>query len=99
MKPVHLLLAGALTALTFTAHAQPGSGTPGQDGRPGTPPAEAIAACQGKQANTTCSFAGRRGETLTGTCFAPPAAQSSGNKGTPPLACRPADHGQREPRG
>ena len=99
METTRILLGAALTALTITAHAQPGSGMQGKDGRPGAPPAEAIAACQGKQSNATCNFAGLRGETLSGTCFAPPAEQASGNKGTPPLACRPAGHEPREPRG
>lgn len=98
MKPIHILLASALSALAITAQAQPGANPQGKDGRPGGPPPEAIAACQGKQGNAACSFTGRRGETLSGTCFAAPAQRSTANKGTPPLACRPAVHEQREPR-
>jgi hypothetical protein len=93
------LFASALFAFTTGIHAQPGSNMQGKDGRPGAPPDEAIAACQGKQSGASCSFTGRRGETLSGTCFAPPAAQSSGNTGTPPLACRPAGHERRASRG
>ena len=44
------------------------------------PPPEAIAACKGKASGATCSFTGRQNESLTGTCFSPPAG------GPPPTA-------------
>jgi hypothetical protein len=50
-------------------------GTPvgGQDGQmmaPGgmTPPAEALAACEGRQAGDACEFTGQRGRMVSGTC-------------------------------
>jgi hypothetical protein len=42
--------------------------------RDGTPPAAAISACAGKAAGASCSFAGGRGETVTGNCATPPGA-------------------------
>ena len=39
-----------------------------QGQRPSGPPAEAIAACEGKQEGDQAQFTGRRGETVTGTC-------------------------------
>jgi hypothetical protein len=55
------------------------------------PPPEAIAACENKAANDACSFAGRRGDTVAGKCFVPPAKPDAngGASSTPPLACRP----------
>jgi hypothetical protein len=41
---------------------------PPQGGKPPAPPPEAIAACNGKAEGATASFAGRNGETVTGTC-------------------------------
>ncbi|MTW21552.1 hypothetical protein [Allochromatium palmeri] len=58
-----LLLAGLAT----TASARPGPG----DGRRGPPP-EAIAACNSKSTNDSCSFTGRHDDTITGTCITPP---------------------------
>lgn len=46
------------------------------------PPQASIDACQGKAANAACSFVAPHGQTMTGTCFAPP-----NGKG---LACRPS---------
>ena len=44
------------------------------------PPAEAVEACSTLVQGDPCSFEGRRGETLEGTCEAPD---------DKPLACRP----------
>lgn len=87
-----LLLAAMLTIAGGT-HAQnsPPPGGPG-GGQPPGPPPEAIAACQGKAAGAACSFAGRQGDSLSGTCFAPPARQDAGStatQSTPSIACRP----------
>ena len=86
----------------------PGMGQGGGQQHKGPPP-EAIQACQGKSSGAACSFTGRNGEALTGTCFAPPvggpgatgnqagATDSSGAPGTQgnrPLACRPDRGGQ-----
>ncbi len=67
----------------------------GQQGgqRPPRPPREAVDACQGKASGAACSFVGRENQSLAGTCFAPP-AKGDRDKGPPPLACRPANHGQ-----
>jgi hypothetical protein len=70
-----------------------GQGGSGGRGRRRGPPPEAIAACNGKASGAACTFTGRRGETLTGTCFAPSRRAASGTgaaAGGPPLACRPA---------
>lgn len=49
--------------------------------RPPPPPQEAIDACEGKQANASCSFTGRRDDVVEGTCISPP--------GVDTLACAP----------
>lgn len=51
-----------------------------QGQEPRRPPAEALEACASSVAGDPCSFEGRRGETLEGTCEAPD---------DKPLACRP----------
>ena len=58
-----------------------GKGPPSDAGK-GAPPREAMDACNGKAEGATCSFSGRQGEALSGTCFVPPG-------GNMPLACRP----------
>jgi len=118
MKPRNLHLAALLAGAFLALGAQPGmaqtgggsQGTPGGQDRPAGqrppgPPAEAIAACQGKASGATCSFTGRRNDTVSGTCFAPPAggpggagganaaASGASAQGSPPLACRPARGG------
>ncbi|MEO8383846.1 MAG: hypothetical protein ABI583_01280 [Betaproteobacteria bacterium] len=66
-------------------------GAQGNGERPHGPPPEAVAACKGLASAATCSFVGRQGENMTGTCFKP----SAGGQGKPsgagvtPLACRP----------
>ena len=67
------------------ASTSPQSGPP--HGGPHAPPPEAVAACNGLSAAAACSFSGRNGETLTGTCAAPPADKAQAST----LACRP-DH-------
>jgi len=102
-----VLLAGLATGVC-AQNSGPPSGGPGgqsteqQGGRPRMgPPPEAIAACSGKASGAACSFTGRQGEALTGTCFAPPprssgtpgqgggTGQGPGGQGERPLACRP----------
>ena len=91
-----MLLTSAVMAQT---QGGPPQGDNGAD-RPHGPPPEAIAACQGKTAGAVCTFTGRRGEQLPGTCFSPPprmASNTQGSNSTPkaansssrPLACRP----------
>jgi hypothetical protein len=73
--------ASILVSLALGALAAP---LAAQDGRPprGGPPPEALAACASRSAGAACSFTGRGGERITGTCFTPAS--------TLPLACRPA---------
>lgn len=52
------------------------------EGKRRGPPPEALAACKGKSAGTECSFQSPRGDTVSGTCFAP--------KADLPLGCRPS---------
>ena len=56
----------------------------GSDGQGGKkrPPKEALEACSGKTSGTQCSFSGRGGETVSGTCWSPETSK--------PLACKPA---------
>lgn len=97
--------------LTSAAMAQTQGGPPpqGDNGngnggdRPHGPPPEAISACQGKANGAACTFVGRRGEQLTGTCFTPPDKPAGPPDGTQgqhsmvkradssprPMACRP----------
>ena len=59
--------------------------------RPNGPPPEALAACKALASAAACSFVGRQGQKVSGTCFKPPV----GGHGKPagqsemPLACRP----------
>ncbi len=75
-----------------------GGGGMHQDGPGGEqhhrPPKEAVEACKGKADNAACSFTGRNGENLTGTCGAPPSSE-----GNHPLACRPAGNEKRGGQG
>lgn len=79
----------------------PGAMGPGGQGQhPGPPPA-AIDACKGKDNGAACTFVGRQGEQLSGSCFTPPAggpgqpagAQGQGmaSGGALPMACRPSN--------
>lgn len=49
----------------------PGAGAPGPTAG-GAPPKEALSACTGKTAGSSCSFRGARGETIAGVCDTPP---------------------------
>lgn len=60
---------------------------PGEPGLTG-PTREALIPCQGRRQGDACSFIGRRGETLTGTCISPPPMPNGG--GEMPMACRPS---------
>lgn len=77
-------LTQVLALLSLTAFAQqgpPGRGGPQGGGQPPSPPAEALAACQGKAAEAACTFSDG-GRAMEGTCFTPASDK--------PLACRPA---------
>ena len=66
-----------LGAERFRPENQPGGGGPGQGGfgrgfggrRGGPPPAEAIAACQGKAAGDKVQFTGQGGQTVAASCI------------------------------
>ncbi|PZX12716.1 hypothetical protein [Celeribacter halophilus] len=45
------------------------------------PPSEAMDACSGKSSGASCSFSGRDGESMSGTCSSPDS--------NAPLACTP----------
>ncbi|MEM7099099.1 MAG: hypothetical protein AAF541_12635 [Pseudomonadota bacterium] len=55
------------------------------------PPPEAFEACANQAAEAACEIKGRRGETLTGSCFVPPHDDSV-------LVCRPDHHDKRNRR-
>ncbi len=56
------------------------------------PPPEAIDACANQSEGAACSFSGRRGEELNGTCLVPPRGEASlvcAPEGGPPNHRRP----------
>jgi len=63
----------------------------GSGERPDGPPPEAVAACKGLASAAACSFVGRQGQKMSGTCFKPSAGGQGkpAGKGEMPLACRP----------
>lgn len=92
----HAAALAGLLLFGVTAFAQ--SSSSDQSTPPTTPPAasghrheEAIAACTNKAADDACSFAGRRGNTVTGKCGTRPGrhGSNSASNGTPTLSCRP----------
>lgn len=54
---------------------QPGNANAPAGNQPGNPPQEAIDACSGLVAGTTCQFTGPRGNPVSGTCRQSPANQ------------------------
>ena len=54
------------------------------------PPKEAVEACRQASQGDACSFEGREGETVNGTCEGPP------DNSDKPLACRPAHPPERD---
>lgn len=83
-----------LLALSILALAAPLAAQDGRRGPPhGGPPPEALAACTSHARGAVCTFTGRGGESLTGTCVSPDASL--------PLACMPAGgpggHGPHSP--
>jgi len=95
MTRTRILAATLFGALSLSLHAQqPGGGQggagapngPGGGPRRGPPP-EAIEACNGKAAGTACSFTGREGRQVSGSCFSPPAHADA--REAPPMACKP----------
>ncbi len=78
MKNLSMLLALTTLLSACAANAEPG----GERGGRGGPPQEALEACASLAEGAACSFSGREGEQLTGSCAAPP-------RGDGELACRP----------
>lgn len=74
-----------LMVLTTRSTAQPS-----QNGRPSGPPTVAIEACANAEQGNSCSFSGRRGETIQGTC-------RTGPNGEEQLACAP-EQGRMKPQ-
>jgi hypothetical protein len=84
---IWIFFAAAALIVTVTALAQPSPG--GQpSGEPPQPPPEAVAACQGKRAGSTCRISTPRGE-VSGTC-----GEVSGQ-----LICMPEGGPPRPPTG
>lgn len=76
-------IAPYLLAVLVTAHATAAIANPDSDrGERRGPPPEALEACASLSEGDACGFSGRDGETLAGTCFAPPSDDVE-------LACRP----------
>lgn len=77
-----LLTATLVHASTALAGNAPDAGNEGQRAPHGPPPQVALDACSKLSEGAACSFTGKRGETITGSCHVPP-QQSA-------LACIPA---------
>ena len=96
-----LLIATLALGMASIAGAQTPPSQPNGQGATATPkphhrrpPPQAIEACDGKKAGDACTFTGREGEQLSGTCFSPPAHESKDasegqGQGDRPMACRP----------
>lgn len=56
----------------LTLHSAFAAAQPDNSKQRSGPPPEAIAACAEAQQDDSCSFSGRRGEELEGSCIAPP---------------------------
>ena len=74
-----LASASLLTCLLYTSLS---CAAPNDRGRPQGPPPEAIDACANLSEGDSCSFTGRRDDTVEGTCMRPP-------EGGDELACAP----------
>lgn len=95
--------AAAQSNPTSAASAGSAPSGPPPGGRPPGPPPKAVQACAGKGAGTACSFSGREGRTMAGTCAvgkAPPvtagtcasadSSETGAASAAATLACRPA---------
>jgi hypothetical protein len=82
-----VILALVLTSCVVTniAKAQPG----GQSGKRYGPPPEALEACSNSSEGDSCSFSGRRGDNVDGTCIVP---RSDDGLACAPEGGPPADH-------
>jgi hypothetical protein len=92
----HTLARKAVLALVLTscvvtniAKAQPS----GQSGKRHGPPPEAREACSNSSEGDSCSFSGRRGDNVAGTCVVP---RSEDGLACAPEGGPPADHGSKD---
>ena len=86
--------------MAATVLAQPPAPPDGTMRPPPGPPPEAVQACSGLAAGTACSFTGRRGDTIAGSCSVPPPpdAPAAPDGGGAVLACdNPAFHHHHPP--
>lgn len=89
------------TTYAGLSHAEPGGrGDPGSP--QGGPPPEAIEACAELAESDACSFTGRRGEEVAGSCIVPQQGRQKSTDqettGQAALACAPAGGEMRPPR-
>ncbi|MDO6585106.1 hypothetical protein Q4543_06210 [Salipiger sp. 1_MG-2023] len=91
VRPARLFAIIALAAASLTALPVSEARADASDSRvqlaqsgekPARPPKEAIDACSGKSNGASCSFAGKDGTSMSGTCKAPDSKT--------PAACAPA---------
>lgn len=86
-----VVLACLLGTISLASFARPGQGD-----QPRMPPLEAIEACESLSEGDSCSFEGRRDDTVEGTCSLPPEeVQEQESSDEVMLACKP-DHGDEE---
>jgi hypothetical protein len=85
------VLALVLTSCVATniAKAQPSE----QSGKRHGPPQEAREACSNSSEGDSCSFPGRRGDNVAGTCIVP---RSEDGLACAPAGGPPADHGSKD---
>ena len=75
MKALFLLV-------SLSVHADFSHSSSKEGGERRGPPKEAVSACEGEKSGATCSFSGREGREVAGSCWAP-------NESLP-LACKPS---------
>lgn len=85
MNAIAILLTVPLVLGAAATQANPGS----ERGGPHGPPPDAIEACAELSEGAACSFAGRHGDTLQGSCVVD-------ERGSSGLACLPADAPDRK---
>lgn len=87
MTKISLLVASMFCVTALASHAEPveAQDQADNDRKRRKPPRQAMEACENASNGDTCSFEGREGESVSGTCHRPPGDTSK------PLACRPND--------
>ncbi len=84
-----LMLALTASVTANIAKAEPD----GQGGKRHGPPAEALEACADSSEGASCSFSGRRGITVEGSCIVP---RNENGLACAPEGGPPADHGHKD---